>query len=180
METSTSQISRRTVVKGAAWSVPVIAAAVAAPMAVASAPINPNEVPSIGKLVESSDGLFPNRYAGSALRPDCNDNTWGEHFTFTMVISYVGGDPGFSMKNAAASGSWTLVAASEKSVTLTFSALVYCNSGIAGADVNFNSPVEAGVDTISVQAWAVNDANTKRFEALVNASGQAVLGPRAV
>jgi len=36
METSTSQISRRTVVKGAAWSVPVIAAAVAAPMAVAS------------------------------------------------------------------------------------------------------------------------------------------------
>ena len=36
METSTSQISRRTVVKGAAWSVPVIAAAVAAPMAAAS------------------------------------------------------------------------------------------------------------------------------------------------
>lgn len=36
MEQNTSGITRRTIVKGAAWSVPVIAAAVAAPLAAAS------------------------------------------------------------------------------------------------------------------------------------------------
>ena len=83
------------------------------------------------------------------------------------------------MKSATASGAWTVTSAAQNSVVLTFTAPVYCGSGISGADVNFNSPAEAGIDTISVQAWAVNAAETKRFEALVNASGQAVVAPRA-
>lgn len=79
---SPRQVSRRTIVKGAAWSVPVIAAAAAAPLAAAST------TPGTPGFTETHTFLNFNYEAskwcanGQAFRPDSIDGSIADGFVF--------------------------------------------------------------------------------------------------
>ena len=112
MDEQVSGTTRRTVLKGAAWSVPVIAAAVATPLAAATGSPDPNEelyfyitaAEVIGQGVSSGEV----RSNGVRISPQdpANPKTVAAGTRFVVTVSYHGDDPDFSFLNAQYGVDW--------------------------------------------------------------------------
>src|SRR5690606_20172308 len=83
-EAGTPTIARRTIVKGAAWSIPVIAAAVAAPAQAASTTTPVIEIPT-GTVITGWKG--DHRYGSE------NDNPKRRSYDFPIVVKDAAGNP---------------------------------------------------------------------------------------
>ncbi|WDH77714.1 hypothetical protein PTQ19_09265 [Microbacterium esteraromaticum] len=141
-------LSRRTIVKGAAWSVPVIAAAVAVPMSAAS-----GVVPrAIGPLVESSDNIKDGSAAMSAVwmeTKDCATEPNGQYYpwnlkaNFTATLTYNGANPDFTLAGSTVLGGvWSISSATKNQLTLVSTQNITCQVGIQGFNVDYNLPPE--------------------------------------
>lgn len=101
VEAKTAGISRRTIVKGAAWSVPVVAAMSMAPMAAASGPADATVASAnTSQLTGStSDGTFSGALAGSLLLLNVSGN-WETGELGADARVYPGGGKTISFDNA--------------------------------------------------------------------------------
>ncbi|MFC4137369.1 MULTISPECIES: hypothetical protein [unclassified Microbacterium] len=141
-----SALSRRTVLKGAAWSLPVIAVATAVPAHAASG--EPTTTPvSVGHLVESSDSVHDTntRLSGARVEECFPDNPFSKMFNLTATLTYAGDDDAFTLEHttvtSGATPGWTLVQATRRTVTATATMTVSCYAGISGITFEYNLPL---------------------------------------
>lgn len=180
-----SALSRRTIVKGAAWSVPVIAAAVAVPMSAASTTPGTR---SVGSLVESSDAVHEtNTRLSSARVEECFPNDmFSKTFDLTATLTYAGSAPGFTLRGttiqSGVPGFWNVVSATDTVVTVTARGTVSCYTGIPALTFQYNLPlgVVPGARTLTANISGVSTDGTLRIDGLIAAvhSREPVVGPR--
>lgn len=136
MDVSSHELSRRTIVRGAVWSVPVIAAAVAVPMAVASDTSAENGLDFYVTAynVSGSGSAFGFIQAnGIRISPQAGTDAKiiAEGTDYTITIAYTGTDDEFSFRNTAhgldyqigqntAPGRWASVVVEDDRIVLTF------------------------------------------------------------
>lgn len=186
-----SGISRRTLMKGAAWAVPAIAVVSAAPAYATSVP------PAYtGALYESSPNVSTLSAALSSIFVPCKGGltvSQGiELTTMTATITYDGDDPnftfvysGFTGVNPDDDGRWSIVSRTKNEVVLGLSkgyvlSWASCGVGLAGFDLTYdysgthNLPTPAS-DTITVNATGtgkrVGDGAAITITGLVDAQG---------
>ena len=175
-----SGLSRRTVIKGAAWSVPVIAVAAASPMAAAST--TPN---SVGSLVESSPNVKDTVLSASSSRVEScfPANNFSAPFNLIATITYDNSDPAFSLAGStvtSAGGVWTVASRSATSVTLTATQTVTCFVGITGFDLAYNAgSAVPPLNSLTLNISGVSTDGTLKIDGLVSAlDGGPVVGPK--
>lgn len=189
-----SGVSRRTVIKGAAWSVPVIAAAVAVPMAAASE--TPTTTPrSVGYIVESSDAISDTSIRVSSARledPKANEEIpahKAKPFNTEMSFTYVGGDAGFSFLSttlAPGTSAWKIDAAQTTATRIVFKSTAPMQLGyylsLPPLMANFNLPVgvKPFVNSISTGFSATSVDGKHQIDGIVAALHDLspVIGPR--
>jgi len=176
-------LSRRTIVKGVAWSVPVIAVALAVPAATASGPGQPR---SVGALVESSPNIKDTVLSASSSRVEScfPTDAFSADFSLTATVTYAGGDPAFSLAGstvASAGAVWRVVSATRSQVVMTATQRVSCYAGITGFDLAYNAGgAVPALNTITLNISGVSLDGTRQIDNLVSAlDGGAVVGPRA-
>lgn len=175
-----SGLSRRTVIKGAAWSVPVIAVAAAAPMAAASTAPN-----SVGSLVESSPNVKDTVLSASSSRVEScfPANTFSAPFNLVATITYDNSDLAFSLAGStvtSAGSVWTVASRSATSVTLTATQTVTCFVGITGFDLAYNAgSAVPPLNSLTLNISGVSTDGTLKIDGLVSAlDGGPVVGPK--
>lgn len=175
-------MQRRTVLKGAAWSIPVIAAAVAVPFAATTTPAS-----SVGSLVESSDNIKDTTLSASSSRVEAcfpEDNFLNVPFVLTATIVYSGSLDEFSLENAGLRSdvtAWTVTSTSKNTVQLTSTQSVSCYAGIAGFEVLYNTQgVKPELNSIHLNISGVSTDGTRKIDGLVSAlhGYGPVVGPR--
>lgn len=144
-------LSRRTIVKGAAWSVPVIAAAVAVPMAAAS-----GEDPLFnGVLLVSSSDISPiNATFGSfELTPQNVSHEAIPDVVTTVTLTY-SGPAGFDFLAATVVAPWTVVEKTANTLTVVTPPRQVHNGGYAadGLSIYFGGKSAATVNSITATA----------------------------
>lgn len=138
-------------VKGAAWSVPVIAAAVAAPMSAASG----DNI--IGVWRESSLNITQTSINMSSPFIHCARNSDGtpvydpqlwssQPFEKTVTITYTGDNENFTFIGSTTSGHYAISEVSQYSITMTHTDPngTACSSGFTGLNLYFNSTSAGG------------------------------------
>lgn len=177
-------INRRSLVKGAAWSLPVIATAVAAPLASAS---GEDTATSVGSLVESSDNIKSTTLSASSSRVEaCFPNdSFSTSFNLTATVTYDGASQAFSLAGstvASAGNVWTIVSRTANLVTLTATQTVTCYVGITGFELEYHNPdgSYAPLDSITLNISGVSTDGTRKIDGLVSAirGYGPVVGPR--
>lgn len=126
-----SAISRRTIVKGAAWSVPVLMIANATPAFASSGPI------SLGRILESSQNITGLNIGQSSMYLEGNDSIGAGSiqnvkFTITVTINYdpAGDDSGFSLVGAVVqSVNGRITSQTPTQIVMTFADLGYTIGG---------------------------------------------------
>ncbi|MBS1675105.1 MAG: hypothetical protein JSS74_14210 [Actinobacteria bacterium] len=187
-----SGLSRRTLVKGAVWSVPIVAAAVAAPMASASPAV-------VGEFHESSIGIFEQSTVMSGIFVKCatpyvgaQAPWYGKEFTATITVSYVGSHSDFAFGQVTESGYWTVDKASTPTkIVLTAKATSYgCGQGafrFQAINLSYSGATptpEAG--SIIVDGHAESTDGTFRVARLIDDTpcsptfGSTPIGPRRI
>ncbi|MEV4775109.1 hypothetical protein [Microbacterium sp. LWO13-1.2] len=175
-----SQLSRRTVVKGAAWSIPVIAVAASMPLAAASLP----EVgTNLGPLYASSVDISSINVNIGALQFDCYPGMTSADIVTALVheitLTSTNAAP-FDISNLIVQGlGWTVVAgATATSVTIRHVATdSTCEGFVQGPSLYFNGQV-AATNSITVSALAYNADFTVAPLMIQPASGTgALVGP---
>lgn len=173
--------TRRAVLKGAAWSVPVIAAAVAVPARAAS-----GTQESVGSLVESSDNIGDTQLAASSSRIEAcfPDNDFRNMpFLLTATVSY-SGDGDFSLAASSVTssgGTWSIVSATATEVVLVSSQSVSCFAGITGFELRYNVPgTVPELNSVHLNISGESTDGTLRIDGLVSAvhGYGPVIGPR--
>lgn len=189
MTTVSGGVSRRTLMKGAAWSVPAIAVAVAAPMAAASG------TSVVGDFYESSAIISTQSVGLSAIFVKCasdtNEADWkGKMFDATVTVEYTGSNPDFSFADAVNQGYWTMAVSPDgKSITFAYSKIANgCSEGafqFPTCFVAFNAAqADPGADSIRVTATAVCEDGSFSVGQLIDATpnsptfGSTPVGPR--
>lgn len=189
--------SRRTVLRTAAWSLPVIAVAATVPHAAASG----EETPVIGDFWESSIQIGKTKVAMSALFVDCAPGTtksgWaGRPFDATIVIEYFGDNDMFSFLDVVNTTHWVLARKAQHRLEFTSTMVVNgCGTGslqFHALDITFNgghekAPVhEPGPNSIRVTATAIAQDGSFAVGSLLDATpcsptkGAVPIGPRDV
>ncbi|MGB3374302.1 MAG: hypothetical protein WBA87_04095 [Microbacterium sp.] len=153
MDTSRTQITRRTIVKGAAWSVPVIAAAVAAPMAAASGDTDNNGADFYWNPPSSAPFVW------------VNSDGWNSTGELSTTISYRGlsaipADAIFQLQVVfdrevtllAAPGSWTLTPGIGPSTQFVLQAPASAGGHNLSVRFRAESPADPADNLISVSA----------------------------
>ena len=158
MSENTSQLSRRTIVKGAAWSLPVIAIAAATPLAAASLP-EPGT--NLGPLYASSVDISSINLNIGALQFDCYPGMTSADQVTALVheitLTSTNSAP-FDISNIIVQGlGWSVVpGATATSVTIRHVATdSTCEGFVQGPSIYFNGQV-AATNSISVSAIAFN------------------------
>ncbi|MBS1697544.1 MAG: hypothetical protein JST25_03980 [Actinobacteria bacterium] len=194
-----SGLSRRTVIKGAAWSVPVIAAAATVPMAAASG----DNV--IGTWRESSLAITQTAIAASspfvfcardaAGHPVYDQALWASQpFKKTVTITYTGANDAFTFVGATTTSFYTIASVSQKSITLTHTDMngTACSTGFSGFNLYFNSvgagsPVPiAEIEPLSLLITASATAGDYVVNDIIDVTpcspiwGEAPRGPREI
>ena len=165
--------TRRTVLKGAAWSVPAIAVAATVPMAAAS-----GEPVVIGGFHESSGHLHHLGASGSTMWVDCigatNSNEYvGLDFVVTVTITYSGGTE-FSLENAALSvtdGVWSSTSSARTMLLTSTQKFVGCGGGqyLKGWNVLFHAgAAQPDLNTIQITGSAVSTDGRYKIDGLIN------------
>lgn len=175
-----SQPSRRTVLKSAAWSLPIIAVAAATPLAAASLP-EPGT--NLGPLYASSVDISSINVNIGALQFDCYPGMTSADTVTALVheitLTSTNAAP-FDISNIIVQGlGWSVVpGAAATSVTLRHVATdSTCEGFVQGPSVYFNGQV-AATNSISVSAIAFNADFTVAPLMIQPASGTGVLvGP---
>ncbi|KJL32653.1 hypothetical protein [Microbacterium azadirachtae] len=177
-----SGLSRRTVIKSAAWSVPVIAVAAAAPMAAASTTTNPK---SVGPLVESSPNVKDSVLSASSSRVEaCFPNdTFSTPFNLIATVTFDNSDPAFSLAGAtvtSAGNVWTVASRTATSVTLTATQTVACYSGITGFDLAYNAgSAVPPLNSLTLNISGVSTDGTRKIDGLISSLDNGpVVGPK--
>lgn len=181
-----SGLSRRTAIKGAAWSVPVIAIAAAAPMAAAS-----GQPTSVGSLVESSPNIKDTTLSASSSRVEscfATDNFQNVTFNLTATVAWDGtadGVPGFTLAGSgvrSAGNVWRIVSATATLVTLASTQAVSCFSGITGFELDYNNVLgsQPGLKSMTLNISGVSADGTRKIDGLVSALDgyTPVVGPK--
>ncbi|GAA5152040.1 hypothetical protein GCM10025768_19410 [Microbacterium pseudoresistens] len=112
MDIQKSGLSRRTVIKGAAWSVPLVAAAVAVPARAASAGGSVAEqfdfYLTAGEVIGNANAAGSVRSNGVRISPtDPSDpKVVAAGTVFTVTLTYTGSNPGFSFLNTPYGVDW--------------------------------------------------------------------------
>ncbi|REJ04592.1 hypothetical protein DY023_14220 [Microbacterium bovistercoris] len=145
-----SALSRRTVLKGAAWSVPVIAVATAAPARATST--DPTTEPVLGTWRESSLAItqtsinasspFVFCARGADGKPIYDEALWNNQpFEKTVTITYTGANEAFTFIGASTTSHYKITDVQKKSITLTHTDLngTACSTGFTGFNLYFNS-----------------------------------------
>ncbi|MFE6994439.1 hypothetical protein ACFVAE_00610 [Microbacterium sp. NPDC057659] len=177
-----SALSRRTVLKGAAWSLPVIAVATAVPAHAAS-----GEPTVIGGFHESSGFISSQTINASSMWVDCNGETnsneyTGLPFTITVTVSYTG-TPDFSLANSTLFGTDAVWSASTSSSTVVLTSVqtfVGCGGGqfLKGWNLLYNAgTAQPAANTISITATAVSADGRFEIEGLINDAQPGGAGP---
>jgi len=125
-------LDRRTLVRGAAWSVPVIAAAVSAPLATASGSIANQELNfflTAGQVIgqNSATGAIQSNGVRISPRDPQNPKVVPAGTVITITIAYTGSLPGFSFLNTpygvdwmkAQNQAWPSIEVTQNTITLT-------------------------------------------------------------
>lgn len=181
-------VSRRTLVKGAAWAVPVIAAAVAVP---ANAAATGSSRTNVGNLVESSPQVSDTNTRLSAARVEaCFSDPEkafpaGTVFELTATLTYSGSLADFTLANttieSAVPGFWKLVSATVNQVTVRATGAVTCYVGLPALNYEYNVPgtVPPELNTLYANITGVSVDGVYEIGALTNAigEGQPVIGP---
>ncbi len=176
--------TRRAVIKGAAWSVPVIAAAVAVP---AHGAASGNPAHSVGSLVESSPNIKDTVLSASSSRVEscfATDNFQQVTFTLTATVKYDGSDPAFSLVNStvrSAGNVWKVASATANEVRLTATQVITCYVGITGFDLSYNAgSAVPPLRSLTLNISGVSTDGTREIDGLVSAiDGYApVVGPK--
>ncbi|MFJ4166746.1 hypothetical protein ACIPY5_14430 [Microbacterium sp. NPDC089698] len=176
-----SGLSRRTVIKGAAWSVPVIAIAAAAPMAAAST-TTPS---SVGPLVESSPNVKDSVLSASSSRVEAcfPSDTFSTPFNLVATVTYDNSDPAFSLAGAtvtSAGNVWTVASRTATSVTLTATQTVTCFVGITGFDLAYNAgSAVPPLNSLTLNISGVSTDGTRKIDGLISSLDNGpVVGPK--
>jgi hypothetical protein len=176
-----SGLSRRTVIKGAAWSVPVIAIAAAAPMAAAST-TTPS---SVGPLVESSPNVKDSVLSASSSRVEAcfPSDTFSTPFNLVATVTYDNSDPAFSLAGAtvtSAGSVWTVASRTATSVTLTATQTVTCFVGITGFDLAYNAgSAVPPLNSLTLNISGVSTDGTRKIDGLISSLDNGpVVGPK--
>ncbi|MDR2320335.1 MAG: hypothetical protein LBE60_01660 [Microbacterium sp.] len=176
-----SGLSRRTVIKGAAWSVPVIAIAAAAPMAAAST-TTPS---SVGPLVESSPNVKDSVLSASSSRVEAcfPSDTFSTPFNLVATVAYDNSDPAFSLAGAtvtSAGSVWTVASRTATSVTLTATQTVTCFVGITGFDLAYNAgSAVPPLNSLTLNISGVSTDGTRKIDGLISSLDNGpVVGPK--
>ncbi|MDR6867845.1 hypothetical protein J2Y69_002453 [Microbacterium resistens] len=175
-------ITRRTIIKGAAWSVPVIATAVATPAATASVLTGAH---SVGSLVESSPNIKDSVLSASSSRVEsCFPNDmFRATFALTATVTYNGADEAFSLSRSSVTSAgavWTVTSRSARQVTMTAVQMVGCYSGITGFDLAYNAGAVPPLGSLTLNIAGVSADGTMKIDNLVSAIDgyAAVVGPK--
>ncbi|MGF3055053.1 hypothetical protein [Microbacterium sp. YY-01] len=179
-------LSRRSVIKGAAWSVPVIAAAVAVPTAAASDDL---EDVKTWYLVESSDAVHDGDTRLSApYLDDCEyDGVTRPTFNLVATLVYAGNNPDFTLEHTTvtAPAAWNVssVVATRNLVTVTGQHTFGCREGVPGIHFDYNLPPEAAkpeLYSLTVDITGVSTDGSVQIGGLVGAvhNYEPVVGPR--
>ncbi|MGV2984046.1 hypothetical protein ACNPNP_10105 [Microbacterium sp. AGC85] len=179
MEEIKSSLSRRTLVKGAAWSIPVIAAAVATPLAAASN-IPGGGALSVGSLVESSDNIRDTIASASSARVEScfPSNMFTKPFVLTATLTYDGSDSAFNLAGSthvSAGSVWSVVSVTANVVTLTAVQTVSCYAGITGFEIQYNAGVVPPLNSLVINISGVSTDGEMKIDGLVSAVN--ALGP---
>lgn len=176
-----SGLSRRTVIKGAAWSVPVIAVAAAAPMAAASA----TSPTSVGSLVESSPNVKDGVLSASSSRVEAcfPSDSFSTPFNLVATVTFDNSDPAFSLAGStviSAGNVWAVASRTATSVTLTATQTVTCFVGITGFELAYNAgSAVPPLNSLTLNISGVSTDGTRKIDGLISAldSGP-VVGPK--
>lgn len=183
-------LSRRTLMKGAAWAVPVVAVAAAVPAYAASGQT------VIGEFYESSANITNQTVNMSAFYINCTDGTttpWaGQPFTVTITISYTGSNADFTFDPTVNQNPAWAMNVTPTQITLTTTATPQgCGTGATefpAISLFFNpNNVDPGPDSISVQGSAVSQDGQYTVSPLIDTTpcsptyGQSpIVGPRDI
>lgn len=165
MSASQLHLTRRSIVKGAAWSVPVIAAAVAAPITSASGdPIRAEWRESSLAISQSSiNAATPFMHCVGWTEGSDFDKDWKHKpFKKTVVITYTGDNDDFTFEGAYTTSHYIITEITKRSVTMTHTDAIGpgCHSGFTGFNLFFNGPEgmpthEIEDDSIKIEATGV-------------------------
>ncbi|MFE6994438.1 hypothetical protein ACFVAE_00605 [Microbacterium sp. NPDC057659] len=184
-----SGVSRRTVLKGAAWSVPVVAVTTAVPAQAASGDVN------VGQFNESSANITNQTVSMSGMYVDCTDGQTSpmqQPYTATVTISYTGSNPDFTfVPTVNQSPGWAMTVTDDQIVLTATQTPNGCGEGSAQFPpiaLSFNqSQADPGPDSISIQGVAVSEDGQYVISPLVDQTpcsptfGQSpIVGPREI
>jgi len=174
---------RRALLKGAAWSIPAVAVAIASPAASASGETQR----VIGPFEESSPFVSSQAISMSGLWIPCGDvptSDWAGHvFDTTIQIRYSGANPEFSFTG------WTIVqngwsmTSTPTTLTLTISkAFTNCGPGAGQLPAIYvtGNPFQQdpGAGTITVDGMAIDRDGPFMVQGLLNSqTDRPIVGP---
>jgi hypothetical protein len=184
-----SGIARRTVLKSAAWSVPVVAVAAAVPARAASGDVN------VGQFNESSANITNQTVSMSGMYVDCADGQAGamkQPYTATVTITYTGSNPDFTfVPTVNQSPAWDMTVTDDQIILTATQTPNGCGEGSAQFPpiaLSFNqNQADPGPGSISVQGVAVSEDGQYVVSPLVDQTpcsptfGQSpIVGPREI
>lgn len=188
-------VTRRTVMKGAVWSVPVVAVAAAVPARAASGE------GVIGQFHESSAQITSASVNLAGFYVECSDTTpplcLGEPFTATITVTYTGSNPDFTFVPTINNSTGWSMQLTPTRITLTTTVIPNgCGQGSSyfpGISLVFNGGnpgapnAEPGPASIEVQGIAVSESGDCTISGLIDATpcsptfGQTpIVGPRDI
>lgn len=178
------QLARRTIVKGAAWSMPVIAGAVVVPGAAASVPERPVIV---GTFVTRGTVFGEHTMTSSSgVRLErCEPTMEPTVFILTATIDYIGPAGGFSLAGVAlmpgvpGNDRWSFVSRRPEQVVLTSTQVISCRSQFAGFGLTYNrtsTPPPTNGLWLNVTGRTADNAFT--IDGLRGGADEPIIGPR--
>jgi len=146
---STKGLSRRTIVKTAAWSVPVLAAAAATPMSAASA--------ACTKTLSTATAAYARASATAAQFTWTNLFGDGKDLTLTLTAAHVGGSQmAINQANNLVQDTDMHGGEAQPSVHLALDTLALVNNG-AGEQVTFAFALGGAATTVTNLAYTIKD-----------------------